>query len=115
MKFKIICALIFTLLSVNAVADYTGKIQKIYSGVAYGDVVLVVIDKGTEGLTEACSQVGTLYAYFIKTDLAGGQFVASAALAAYMSQSSVVIQGTGGCSADSNFPGAEELNLLRLE
>jgi hypothetical protein len=96
---------------------YTGTIGKIYMGPAYGSSVLVLMPRNAVPSPSCSGATSSDYGFYFDADTPSGKLLASAVLAAYVSKSSVVIQGggPGSCSASPSFPGAESITLFRME
>lgn len=93
----------FSLISINATAaGFSGKIQSIASGPNLGNTILVRVENHstTAPWSIGCS-TSSFWSFKFDSSSPGGKEAYSLLLAAYASQSVVVIEGTGSCAANS--------------
>lgn len=98
---KILLFCFFTVISLNSNAGFTGKIQSIAAGPNWNGIILVRVENhsATAPWSTGCS-TNTFWSFKFDSNSPGGKETYSLLLAAYASQSRVVIDGTGSCAAN---------------
>ncbi len=94
---------ILAMLSINSnAAGFSGKIQSIATGPGLGNTILVRVEghSTTANWSTGCS-TGGFWSFKFDSSAPGGKEAYSQLLAAYASQSLVVIEGTGSCTSSS--------------
>ncbi|PUA28117.1 MAG: hypothetical protein B0W54_16665 [Cellvibrio sp. 79] len=100
---KLLLATLFSFLSGNLIAaEFSGKIQSIGAGPGLGSIVLIRVENHSASAPWAAAGCANgFWSFKFDTAVAGGKETYSQLLAAYTSQSTVVIEGTGTCPTTS--------------
>lgn len=112
---NILSFFILTLISVNSnAASYSGKIQSIATGPNLGNTILVRVEghSTTAPWSTSCS-TSSFWSFKFDSSVPGGKEAYSQLLAAYASQSLIVIEGTNSCTG-SAFTDIQNMSYVRF-
>lgn len=112
---KIFSIFVLTLFSINAsAAGFSGRIQSIATGPNLGNTILVRVEghSTTAPWSTGCS-TSSFWSFKFDSSVPGGKEAYSQLLAAYASQSLIVIEGTGACTG-SSFTEVQNMSYVRF-
>lgn len=100
---KVLLSFMVMLLSfqTRAISIYEGKIKALLAGPNYNSILYIQIDRSVGSITDEVAECDNPnWDYIIDTSTDNGEFYASLALAAYMGDKTVNIQGYDDCSGN---------------
>ena len=110
MKKVITFALLAMSSIVHANVDFTGAIQAVYSGPAYGGIVFLQVGSGTTWGTAACN-TNTTWQFAFDSNSPAGKVTLAQILTAYAAEKTVRLVSQDLCTVYSGIPNLDTVTL----